>query len=160
MMKMRWGFFAIHSSVISYWYCSQSEEQGTFESLYRPRGPLPKLATIVRLRLMQHKLHRLRLRQAKVTLDLLEIQEVGFNTRLELAIQQWKECLANPPSASSSLLLASSPSRFQIMLPPSQTYRLPRNAVPRYVKTWKLRGPIVCERKHLLYHGNLKQLIW
>jgi hypothetical protein len=95
--------------------------------------------------MMQHKLHCLRLRQAKVTVDLLELQEAGFNTRLELAVQQWKESLAKSP-LSSDYPLASPPflsassgspsysysSLFQVMLPPSQTYRLPRNAVPRY----------------------------
>jgi hypothetical protein len=70
---------------------------------------------------MQHKLHHLRLRQAKVTVDILEIQKVEFSKRLDLAARQWKEALPSSSASSSSL--------FQITLPPSQTYRLPRNAV-------------------------------
>jgi hypothetical protein len=80
---------------------SDSESlQCSYEALYRPKGRAPKLAIIVRLRMLQDTLLRLRLQQAKLTSIVLEIQAAKSKARLESAVEAWQESLSEEPSSS------------------------------------------------------------
>jgi hypothetical protein len=120
----------------------EAAHPSTYQSPYVPAGPIPKLAVIVRLRMLQDDLLRIRLEQAKLTVAALELQAAGSKSRLELAVKLWPESLPEQPSAlptspSSALPWprppaappSYPPSIFQIRLAPAQTYLLPRTTV-------------------------------
>jgi hypothetical protein len=115
--------------------------QCSYEALYRPKGQAPKLAIIVRLRMLQDTLLHLRLQQAKLTLTILEIQAAKSKACLELAVEAWQESLSEEPSTSMQFppnfsVTPAFTSLFQISLEPTQHANLPQIVMP------KIEGPI------------------
>jgi len=108
---------------------SETVHPNTYQSLYQvPKGPTPKLAVIVRLRMLQDNLLHIRLEQAKLTMAALELQAVGSKSRLGSAVKLLQESLADQPSAlptsPSSMLLLSRPPAVHIPDQASSTSNL------------------------------------
>jgi hypothetical protein len=81
-------------------------------SAYAVRGPVPRLASILRLRMAQDRQIQVKLQQAKLIVNILELQEVGSKERLDSAFAEWEKAVGNLPSAmlsSSNLPQSSSP---------------------------------------------------
>lgn len=106
---------------------SKSENAQPFHPAYFVGGPLPRLASILRLRMLQDKQLHIRLRQAKLVATLLELQADGCKERLDSALAQWEGAahkmasfpLDSPPSSSSSSpSLPSTPCFSSSSLPP------------------------------------------
>jgi len=135
----------------------------SFHPAYTVEGPATRLACILRLRMVQDKQLQTRLRQAKLVVDLLELQEAGVKERLASAFTRWEEAANEalpvsldsfpptstpPPSSSSSSLsglphssTSSAPSTYStahypVKLMPSQTYRLPSTKYAGPSKLW------------------------
>jgi hypothetical protein len=99
------------------------------------RGPAVRIATVVRLRMMEDKQLHTNLRQAKLAVSLLELQAGASKERLDSALAQWRQSDYMLDSASSESGSDFSPRFYPpallFRLSPTSTSHLPRATIAR-----------------------------
>jgi hypothetical protein len=81
-------------------------------SAYAVGGPVPRLASILRLRVAQDRQLQVKFQQAEPIVNILELQEVGSKACLDSAFVEWEKAVGNLPLPmlfSSNSLQSSSP---------------------------------------------------
>jgi hypothetical protein len=112
-------------------------------SAYAIGGPVPRLASILRLRMAQDRQLQVKLQQAKLIVNILELQEVGSKKCLNSASAEWEKAVGNLPppmlfssnssQSSSPNLSIHSPLLYPVKLLSSTTCPLPSTAYPGHV---------------------------